>query len=649
MSVQENNSNNILNNISRQFNGRMRDHMLQEVQKREAYLKEIENINESNIQNTLLKNKPVGGYSPQKKSFSFAKVLTAFSSFGLDYKQDVIANMQAIPADKKLIPTDEQWQSQDLFSQLNAWKIKSNEDKNFFEKDFAYKREALRKLAMQPELEDILDVMSNESIVYDSDFTYIGQPFIDDNILSDLKKPVAKNIKNSINNSFYKIYSLLNWKKSAWDDFKRFLIEGILSFEIVYDNIKKPTQIIGIVPIDPATLTKQVKDNMIQWVQFKGIQGKERILLDAQIIYIKYQDTGVVTRMSYLERLIRPFNIFRIIEQAQIIWTITNASFKTKFTIPVSGMNKARGAQTVNSAMQRYREDISFNLESGELNINGKSMMPFNKEYWMPENEAGKPEIEILGGEGPDLNDSDQLKFFRNNLYKMSKIPLTRFDVEAGSSWFGTDATNVSRDEINFARFVQRLRNTFAQIIIKPLQIQVCLDIPEINSDKRILDAITFQFNSYNQFEELMEQDLMLKRIEFINQMKDSLVDIDAEGNEVKFFASEFLVKKYLKMSDSDLKLNSKYKQEEVERMNTALKDSGVENEELYLDDSNSEILETIIKIFKEEYKKRKKKKIIPKQEPLHKDKDNKDKSIINPEKDGEIITDADNKNNEEE
>ena len=97
--------------------------------------------------------------------------------------------MRAIPADKAFIPKDEQMLNQDLFTQLNSsWKTKQNADKNFFEKDYPQKRETFRKLALQPELEDILDVMTNESIVYDTDLTYFAEPFIEIQELHDIKK-----------------------------------------------------------------------------------------------------------------------------------------------------------------------------------------------------------------------------------------------------------------------------------------------------------------------------------------------------------------------------------------------------------------------------------------------------------------------------
>ena len=524
----------------------------------------------------------------KKKKNLIAKFFSNMARFGMDYEDDVISNMRAIPADKNLLPKQTQLQQQDLFTQAaSSWKVKSNKDKNFFEKDFPQKREALRKLALQPELEDILDTMTDEAIVYDSDYTYFAEPFIEQQELGELKRGIRDKITKSMSKTYRSLYKMLNWKYKAWDDFKRFLIEGNLAWEIVYDDLAKPTKIIGLVPLDAATLTRKFNNNKWYWVQFKGMNGKERTLLDSQVIYIAYQETDCIARVSYLERLIRPFNIYRIIEQAQLIWTITNSSYKMKFTIPVKGMNKAMGMQTLSSSMNKYKEDIKFQGETGELTINGQTNMPFNKEYWFPETESGSPEIETLGGDGPELNDNDQLKFFKNQLYKISKIPLSRFDQEAGETWFGTDASSVARIEINFARFVTRLRNQFSQIIIKPLQLQLALDFPELQDNKQILEAVSLKYQSYNLFEELMELEIMQKRVEFIQNMKESMVDCDVEGNDIKFFSSEFLVQKYLKMSDGDLELNNKLKQEEIDKLHLA---GGENSDTAAMGDSNESL-----------------------------------------------------------
>ena len=517
-----------------------------------------EKIDDINKEHMLLES--------QKKQGKFSKLLTTLSRYGMTYTDQVLKNMQAIPADRNLQNKEDIGYHQSLYQGWdNSWTPKKEEDKSYSEKALIEKVRVLRKMATQPELEDILDILANECIVYDNDESYIATPFMDTALIQELNEKSAEEIRRCVDTSFYKLYMLLDLKRNAWSLFKRWLIDGVLAFEIVYDDLEHPKSIIGIIPIDPTIITRKVdQDGTEKWIMFKDMVGLERTLLSSQIIYVKYseRDDGV-DRQSYLERLIRPFNIYRIIEQAQIIWTTTQASFKMMFTIPVAGMNKARGLQTLQSAMNRYKEEITFNSETGELLTNGKVNQIFNKEYWMPENENGKPEIETLVDNGPQLNDSDQLTYHLNKLYKISKIPLGRFDKDAQATWFGSDPTAVLRDEINFGRFVNRLRATWAEIILKPLRIQVSLSIPDIKNDKRILDAISLRFNTYNQFTEMMEIEIDTKRVEFIQTMHDSLTTQDAEGNDVSFFSEKFLVLKYLKMSEADLELNEKYLLEE--------------------------------------------------------------------------------------
>lgn len=529
-----------------------------------------EKIDDINKEHMLLES--------QKKQGKFSKLLTALSRYGMTYTDQVLKNMQAVPADRNLQNKEDIGYHQSLYQGWdNSWTPKKEEDKSYSEKALIEKVRVLRKMATQPELEDILDILANECIVYDNDESYVATPFMDTALIQELNEKSAEEIRRCVDTSFYKLYMLLDLKRNAWSLFKRWLIDGVLAFEIVYDDLEHPKSIIGIIPIDPTIITRKVdQDGTEKWIMFKDMVGLERTLLSSQIIYIKYseRDDGV-DRQSYLERLIRPFNIYRIIEQAQIIWTTTQASFKMMFTIPVAGMNKARGLQTLQSAMNRYKEEITFNSETGELLTNGKVNQIFNKEYWMPENENGKPEIETLVDNGPQLNDSDQLTYHLNKLYKISKIPLGRFDKDAQATWFGSDPTAVLRDEINFGRFVNRLRATWSEIILKPLRIQVSLSIPDIKNDKRILDAISLRFNTYNQFTEMMEIEIDTKRVEFIQTMHDSLTTQDAEGNDVSFFSQKFLVLKYLKMSEADLELNEKYLLEEKFK-----KKSGNEEEE---------------------------------------------------------------------
>lgn len=508
----------------------------------------------------------VESYTPNysfKKPGKIASILNTLSKYGMAYDDQVYKNMKAIPADKLLQPKDDDMVMQSMYGGMN-WKIKPEEEKTFNEKTLEQKREILRKLASQPEIEDILDVITDECVVYDDEEVYICKPYIDNAVIQDLNENSLDEIRNAVDTIFYRMYLLTDWRNTAWNDFKRWLVDGDVAYEIIYDDLNNPKNIIGIVDIDPATLTKSVENGITYWIQFKDILGRERKLLDAQIVYIKYEDSGVVERQSYLERLIRPFNVYRIVEQAQIIWTVTQSSFKTIFTIPVNGMSRARGLQTLNAAMNRYKEDISFNGDTGELKINGKMMLPFTREYFMPENENGKPEMETLSDPGPSLMDSEQLKWFESKLYKMSKIPESRFDRDNQATWFGTDPSQQLRDEIKFSRFTTRLQHVFAEILLKPMRIQLALQIPDIKNDKRILNSVGLHFNSYNQFVELMEEQIDMTRIEHIQSLRDTFMTTDEDGNENHYFSDEFLLVKYLKMSNADLELNAKYKAKEA-------------------------------------------------------------------------------------
>ena len=117
---------------------------------------------------------------------------------------------------------------------------------------------------------------------------------------------------------------------------------------------------------------------------------------------------------------------------------------------------------------------------------------------------------------------------------------------------------------------IENFLNQYKQIVLKPLKLQLALSIPELQDNKEFLEAISLQYKSYNLFEELMEMELMQKRVEFIQTMKESMIDMDVEGNEIKYFSSKFLVQRYLKFSSEDLKLNKKLKEQEIEELNLA-------------------------------------------------------------------------------
>ena len=130
--------------------------------------------NEQSINEAVKQNFDASYQNMTQKPTRWSKILTSLSHYGMNYSDQVYKNMVAFPADKAIQPTDDVALQQVLMgSSMNNWKVKPEEEKSFAEKTLEQKRDILRKMAMQPELEDILDIMSNESIVYDDDESYI--------------------------------------------------------------------------------------------------------------------------------------------------------------------------------------------------------------------------------------------------------------------------------------------------------------------------------------------------------------------------------------------------------------------------------------------------------------------------------------------
>ena len=505
-----------------------------------------------------------------ESNFSLSNLLKKVSSFGMEYGDMVIKQSQAIGVTEDEFgwtydPTGALGGDYDeyrLFANLSVQDTALRKNISIFDQQYPKLRDELRQFAVQDEIEDVLDTIADECIVYD-ERNYFAQPTIFDNDLLD--EDTVKKIRRSMTENYKRIYQYFGFTNegSAWNYFRKWLVDGYLSFEIIYDTTQK--HIIGFKELDPFSLEPGLDDQGRKiWKQFKGEANKERLLYDSQVIYISYSNINSPNRVSYVARLIRSFNLLRIMEHSRIIWAVVNASFKTQFIIPVGGKSKTRAKQSLGSLMQSYREVIDFDSEDGTIKVNGKPMMPFNKEYWLPSNDAGQPEISTVGGDGPDLSDTESVKYFREKFYKQTKIPLSRFDMESPPSW-EMQAEGATRDEIKFGRFNERLRSIFQEILVRPLWIQMTLEYPELAKDDNFKSQIGIKYNKLNMFEQMKEMEVLEKQINFIQTMKDGLIDTDEEMNEIKFFSSEFLVRKYLGLSAEDLALNKRLKQKEEE------------------------------------------------------------------------------------
>tara|TARA_Y100001937_G_scaffold127995_1_gene201978 strand:- start:1167 stop:2783 length:1617 start_codon:yes stop_codon:yes gene_type:complete len=505
--------------------------------------------------------------------------LRKLSGRGYDFKDSVISNSEAIGS----IENEIGWMENnnmlrygydnniDQLYDFSYSDIYSKKNIPFFDQSYPGKIEQLRRYAMQDEIEMVLDTLTDEIVVYNTD-RYFAQ--IDFEADPNMKEEFSEIINENLNDNFKKIYNLFGFKNenTAWYFVKKFLIDGYLAYEIIWDNSN--TNIIGFKELDPISLTPKIyEDGTRGWVQYPLDAVKKRELSDAQVIFLSYSAINNENRVSYTERLIRSFNLLRIMEQSRIIWAVVNSSYKTKFVIPVGGKSKQMAKQTLGSLMQSYRENVDFDNESGELKINGKSMMPFSKEYWIPEGDQGTPQIENIGNDGPDLSDTESLNYFVDKLIQVSKVPRNRF-IKDESPTFESSAEGYTREEIYFSRFVDRLRGKIQEILIRPVVLQTKRDIKELADDPLFESKVNLSWSRYDVFEKLKETELLQSELDLISSAKDSLIDYDAEGNEVRFFSSEFLVRKFLTtLSESDLKLNRKLKAKEDKQMEDGMED----------------------------------------------------------------------------
>lgn len=500
------------------------------------------------------------------------RALRTLSSFGMNYKDDVIKNVRSTNLDLQSArmttnpATGQIGSINDENIQVMMARMSSTDPSlgkayfNLTEEDYQKKKITLRKFALQDEIEDILDIICEEAIVFDNMNKFAS---------IKLNYRVDQSIMDELSDEYNKIYNYFGFYDTlqATDYFRKWLIDGFLAFEIVYDSEQK--NVIGFVELDPTALTPGIDPNTNEKIWFVnqqiGINGQtqqDRILYDSQVIYLAYAKADMVSRISYVERLIRSFNILRTMEATRIIWAVTNASYKTQYIIPVGSVQSPRGRQTLAQAMANYKELVDFDWDSGEIKTNGRPMLQFYKDIFMASEGGETPQIQNLGGDGPEISDTETLKYFRDKLRQASKIPFTRFEREQGEGQYSMSAEGIAREEIRFSKFITRLRALFQEILIKPLYIQMCLKHPEILNDMNFRVNMSLDYNKDSVFEENKEIELLQKKSDFIASLMSSITEHDDEGNEIPFFDLDFVVHRWMGLSDEDLKLNQRYKDE---------------------------------------------------------------------------------------
>lgn len=437
----------------------------------------------------------------------------------------------------------------------------------FFQLDYATKRERLRDLASNGEIEFVIESITDDVIVFDEDnrFAYpndlVGEMLYKGKNKEQRLKYQEKVI-DKYNENFQKIYNAWGFSEgiSAWQYFYQWLIEGHLAFEILYDDLQNPKDIIGFKEIDPSTLYPQIKKDaagkiFLEWAQKVPGESKIRTLTDSQVLYLSYSNHFRTKRISFVERMVRSFNLMRVIEHSKVIWHTMNAPIRLTTKVPIGSKSLNKAKEDVREFANQLKEDIFFDTNTGEIQVDGRPNLLFYKNYILPVNDQNQSiEIAPLEYAGPNMSGSELLNYFKEKLKMDSKIPYSRWDSANGAGQYTMNAEGIRREEIRYNKFITRLRSAFKELLTKPLYLQMCLDFKDLKDDYRFKNAVGINWHDDNVFEEIKQQDLLNKRLATINALKGV---VDDEGKP--YFSTEYLVKEYLRMSDEDLQKNKDY------------------------------------------------------------------------------------------
>ena len=428
-----------------------------------------------------------------------------------------------------------------------------------------------REMANHPELEMAIDDIVNEAITHDES----GRTL--DIVLDKLKQPDT--IKKKIAEEFENILKLLNFSNLADDLFKRWYIDGRIYYHIVVDETKPKEGIQELRYIDPRKIRKvrEIK---------KGSDPKTGALIIKSLAeYYVYNDRGTVTQsytssvnaglriapesilnvnsglmdakntfvISYIHKAIKPLNQLRMIEDAVVIYRVSRAPERRVFYIDVGNLPKGKAEQYLRDVMIKYKNKIVYDAATGEVRDDRKHMSML-EDFWLPRREGGKgTEITTLAA-GQNLGELADVVYFRQKLLNALNVPISRLEPQQGGMIGLGRTTEVTRDEVKFAKFVQRLRNKFSQIFDYALRTQLSLKgICSVEEWDDFKEDIYYEFKKDNNFTEMREAELLKERMGVL-QLVDPYIG--------RYYSLNWVKQNILQFTD-----------EEIEQMDKEMKD----------------------------------------------------------------------------
>ena len=415
-----------------------------------------------------------------------------------------------------------------------------------------------RQMSLYPECELAVDDIVNEAIVCDREEAPISINLENVNLSPDIKEKIQEN--------FHEVSDLLRMRDGGYDTFKKWYVDGRLYYHIIIDPNNTKRGILELRPIDALKIKKvrqilppkdpsdlQAPPRVEEYFSFNdgGIDGKKggpiiRVASDS----IAYAHSGLLNEdrkmvLSYLHKAIKPLNQLRMIEDAVVIYRISRAPERRIFYIDVGNLPKIKAEQYLKDIMTRYKNKMVYDAETGELRDDRKHMSML-EDYWLPRREGGRgTEITTLPG-GENLGELDDVIYFQKKLYKALNVPSSRLEQDSG--FVLGRAAEISRDEVKFTRFIERLRNRFGHLFNTCLEKQLILKgILTLNDWRMIEQKIHYEWQTDSQFAELKEAEMLTERLNLLQSMNfaDEIV-----GN---FYSKEFVRKRILKQTQEEI------------------------------------------------------------------------------------------------
>ncbi len=428
-----------------------------------------------------------------------------------------------------------------------------------------------RNMSLQPELEQAIDEVVNEAIVRDDDGNVLK---LDMDKLKDLSDGTRKKIEDEFDN----IKRLLNWNYMSDEIFRRWYVDGRLNYHMIVNENETEKGIKEIRYIDPRKIRKvreiEKKKDPTTGVEYISKINEFYIFTDkvaninqhgtaqvspgASILGVKIAPDAIINVtsgkmdergqmvLSYLHKAIKPLNQLRMMEDASVIYRLSRAAERRVFYIDVGNLPRQKAEQYLYDIMMKYRNKMVYDSNTGELRDDRKHLSML-EDFWIPRRGEGKnTEITTLPG-GQNLGQMDDVIYFEKKLYKSLGVPKGRLDSEQQPSIVGIGrSTEVTREELRFARLIERLRNRFVGLFINALGVQLNLKgVCTKEEWDKIKEDIQFVWLKDNNYEELMESELLKDRLATLAMM-DPYVG--------RYFSPDWVRGKVLRLSEKEIK-----------------------------------------------------------------------------------------------